>query len=140
MLEHNMKDGEFYQSLSADDMAKMADDEMPDGHELVREVFTNFTDTLCTDDVIGYKNAKFKVVSATIGDVKLLALNGQFKNLERPLTFDLEAYQVVRTGFFEILYRDNKPFGVPEETEVQLTIHNSPANTPSTTNHVNNQP
>lgn len=103
------------------------------------ELSAQFFDSVLEGDVLGVGLAsgfdnhpaayKFLILSIDREADKMLARNVTFENPkypeykgeERELTFE-ELSVALGTGFGEILMRDGKPFGVPEEEEMTINI------------------
>jgi hypothetical protein len=80
-------------------------------------------------DIIGYAHARENEVMYT-GRMTVLNSEGGcivgedlYRDKQTVVLSKSDVSIALATGFLEILYRDGKPFGIPEETEVEVRIH-----------------
>mgnify|MGYP006278464195 CR=1 FL=1 len=77
-----------------------------------------FVQTLKVDDIVGVNHNQYKVES-----IDTRAFSGQQRNGRQTVTLSAEDITIgLGTGFCEILYRDDKPFGIETEKKVKVKV------------------
>lgn len=121
-LEHQQARTRVICALSPDDAMQLA---MPSvSEELARETQELFN-TVKVGDVIGYLASKLIISDVTEDEAGNAVLTTGDELL---VASDSDVVLAHKMGLLEILYRDGKPFGIPEEREVKLIIHNKSNN------------
>jgi hypothetical protein len=118
--EHYNAGMSFFMNCSPKELAAFNEGRIPETMMDQKEKYQLLYQTILVNDVIGYNADMFKVIDKK-DDLVLHLENTKTKKTEM-LEYGLDVVLSMKKGFLEILYRDDKPFGLPTEREIQLTI------------------
>ena len=117
--EHMRALSSFFSSMTREAEERLIDTESI-GNLPNQEKVEEFIESVEVGDVIGVEATPFKVLAKTdSGSLECENLiSGRTERVRATSAFSI----ALSCGFVEILYRNNKPFGLPEESEVELTV------------------
>lgn len=112
--EHKMALLKYMQTLNKDQFGLLAKNKLISNEENTM----NFFNEIKTGDLVGIKDTLYKVVSKNEN-----SFSGEISLKNKTVEIDLPTIDFsLATGFAEILWRDDKPYGVDEEESVSFYV------------------